>query len=167
MDPLYLFLIQVGFTVLLMSLAATWWAMPRLRQIPINHALSIVLFGGAIRYMGTMLLHPALAPTPHPDVIAAWGDVAVASVAIAGIFANRAGSALGRPLAWIYAVVGGVDMLMAFVKGLQTGSWAALTGGWTFVVTAFPVVGVTLVMTFILLLKPAPAVARAAAPLAA
>jgi hypothetical protein len=157
MNPLYIFLLQVGFTIVLMSLAAAWWAMPRLRELHVQDALSIVLFGGAIRYMGTMLLHPALAPSASPDLVAAWGDVAVAVLAIAGILANRAKLPIGKTLAWLYVILGGGDMALAFVKGLKSGMWASLTGGWTFVVAVFPVVGVTLVLTLVLLVKPTPA----------
>lgn len=164
MDPLVIFLIQISFTFLLMGLAASWWAWPRLRAMPVNHALSIVLFGGAIRYMGTLLLHPALAPSANPDEVAAYVDVAVAVIALAGIIANRAGSAAGKPLAWLYCIVGGIDMFVAFAKGLSTGTWEHLTGGWTFVVTAFPAVGVTLVLTLILLVRRTTPVTVAAEP---
>ena len=154
MQPLAMFLVQIGFTFVLMGLAAGWWAWPRLRAMPVHQALSIVLFGGAIRYMGTLLLHPALAANPHPDELAAYGDVAVAVLALAGILANRAGARIGKPLAWAYVVIGGADMMLAFVKGLWIGTWETLTGGWTFVVAVFPVVGVTLVLTLLLLVRP-------------
>jgi hypothetical protein len=156
MQPLEIFFIQLSFAFLLMGLAARWWAWPRLRALPVQQALTIVLFGGAIRYMGTLLLHPALAPSPHPDVVAAWGDVAVAVLALLGIFANRAGARIGKPLAWLYVVIGGADMIRAFANGLRVGTWENLTGGWTFVVTAFPAVGVMLVLTLLLLVRPQP-----------
>ena len=153
MQPLHIFLVQVTFTFVLMGLAARWWAWPRLRALPVSDALAIVLFGGAIRYMGTLMLHPALSPSADPDVLGAYVDVAVATLALAGIVANRAASPLGRPLAWLYCVLGGFDMLVVFVNGLRAGTWEHLTGGWTFVVTAFPAVGVTLVLTVILLAR--------------
>jgi hypothetical protein len=154
MDPIYVFFIQLAGTFILMSSAASWWIMPRLRSMPQNQALAIALLPGAIRYFGTLLLVPALAPTSHPDLVGAWGDVLVSALAFAGVVANRADSGLGRPLAWAYAIVGGADMVITFIKGLQTGLWAQLSGGWTFVVAVFPAVGIGLAVTFLLLLRP-------------
>ncbi len=47
-------------------------------------------------------------------------------------------------------------MAVTFVNGLQTGTWAGLTGGWMFVVAVLPAVGVGLVMTGLLLVRSQP-----------
>src|SRR5579859_298071 len=154
MDLNIVFFFQVAFTLILMSLATRWWVMPRLRILPVEQALGIVLFGGAIRYMGTILLVPAIAPGVPADLTGAGGDVLCSLLALAAILANRAGSPAGRPLAWIYVVVGGADLVLTFVKGLETGLWIHLAGGWTFVVVVFPVVVLSLVLTVVFLVRP-------------
>ena len=148
------FFFQVGFTMLLMALATRWWLMPRLRKLPLHDALSIVLFAGAIRFMGTILLVPSMAPGVPADLVGAAGDVVCASIATAGILANHAASPAGKPLAWAYVVVGGADLVVTFLKGLQSGLWTHLAAGWTFVVAVFPAIVIGLVLTVVLLVRP-------------
>jgi len=163
MDLNVVFFFQVGFTMLLMALATRWWLMPRLRAMPVHDALSIVLFGGAVRYMGTILLVPSMAPGIPADLVGAGGDVLCAVIATAAILANRAASPAGKPLAWAYVVFGGLDLVVTFLKGLQSGMWTHLAAGWTFVVAIFPAIVIALVLTVVLLVRPHAAPARAVA----
>lgn len=148
------FFFQVAFTLLVMSLATRYWALPRLRAMPENDALALLLLPGALRYMGTITLVPAMAPGVTADMQGAVGDVLCASIAVAGIVALRAGSSTGRTLAWLYVVVGGVDLVVTFIKGLGSGLWTHLAGGWTFVVMIFPAVVIGLVLTVAFLVRP-------------
>ena len=147
------FFFQVAFTLVVMSLVAWFWVIPRLRLLPENEALALLLLPGALRYMGSLTLVPAMAPGVPAAIQGVVGDVLSAVIAVAGIVANRRGSPAGRPLAWLYVVVGGADLVMTFLKGLSTGLWTHLAGGWTFVVMIFPAVVIGLVLTPVFLLS--------------
>jgi hypothetical protein len=150
------FFFQVAFTLAVMSLVARYWVIPRLRALPDNEALALLLLPGALRYMGSIILVPAMAPGVPADMQGVVGDVLSAVIAVAGIIANRASSPAGRPLAWLYVAVGGADLVVTFLKGLSTGLWTHLAGGWTFVVMIFPAVVIGLVLTPMFLLRRSP-----------
>src|SRR5689334_21467447 len=105
MSPTILFFFQATFGSVLVLLLTAWYAMPRLRALPQHRAVEIALYGGTIRYMGTILLAQGVVDLP-PDHVGAFGDVIVATIALAGVIANHYNSSLGRPLAWAYVVIG-------------------------------------------------------------
>jgi hypothetical protein len=156
MNPTILFFFQAIFGTVLVVLVTSWYVMPRLRALPYHRALELALYGGAVRYMGTILLAQGVVDLP-PDYQGAIGDVIVASIALAGIIANHYRSSLGRPLAWAYVVIGGSDLVLVTINGFRTGMWSHLAGAWTFVVLVFPPIVVALAVTVLLLAKPEPA----------
>lgn len=121
-----------------------------------QQALAIVLFGGAIRYMGTILLAHNVTTLPPGGGAGAVGDVICATLALVAILANHAEAKSGRLLAWLYVIIGGADLLMVTVDGFRTGMWSNLAGAWTFVVLIFPIIILACVLTIILLVKPNP-----------
>ena len=153
MDTFIIFNLQFTLSFVLLALAARWYVMPRLRALPPAQALAIALFPGATRFMGTMFLVSSVTPGMPAafGVPAAYGDTLSALIALAAILANRAGSPAGRPLAWLYVVVGGADLAYGLFLGFQHQLWNHLGGAWTYIIVAFPAVVIGLAVTTMLL----------------
>jgi hypothetical protein len=156
METFVIFNLQFTLAFILLALAARWYVMPRLRAMPAAPALAIALFPGATRFMGTMFLVSSVAPGMPAafGVPAAYGDTLSALIALAALVANRAGSPAGRPLAWLYVVVGGADLAYGLFLGFQQQLWDHLGGAWTYIIVAFPTVVIGLILTTMLLLQP-------------
>ncbi len=156
METFVIFNLQFTLAFILFALAARWYVMPRLRAMPAPHALALALFPGATRFMGMMFLVSSVAPgMPAAFAVpAAYGDTLSALIALAAMVANRAGSSAGRALAWIYVVVGGADLAYGLFLGFQNQLWNHLGGAWTYIVLAFPIVVLGLIVTTRLLLQP-------------
>jgi hypothetical protein len=163
MDTFVIFNLEFTLAFILLALATRWYAMPRLRALAPQEALTIALFPGATRFMGTMFLVASVTPGMPAafGVPGAYGDLLSALIALAAILANRAGSSAGRALAWLYVVVGGADLAYGLLLGFQNHLWDHLGGAWTYIVVAFPCVVIGLVVTVTLLLRPQPAAAPA------
>jgi hypothetical protein len=156
MDTFVVFNLQFTFSFILFALLARWYAMPRLRALPAGEALALALFPGATRFMGLVFLVSSVTPGMPAafGVPAAYGDTLSAIIALAALLANRAGSPAGRPLAWLYVVVGGADLAYGLFLGFQHQLWNHLGGAWTYIIFAFPVVVLGLIVTTRLLLSP-------------
>lgn len=156
---------QITFSLILLALIAAWWVLPRLRTMDPGQALAIPLLIGATRYMGMVFLVPSLTPGMPPEfgVPTAFGDTASAVLALIAAIASYRGSALGRPLAWAYVVLGGGDLAYGFAQGFRYGLWDHMPGPWTYIMFMAPAVIVAIGLTVILLVKPAVAAARAQA----
>jgi hypothetical protein len=156
MDTFVIFNLQFTLAFILQALAVRWYVMPRLRALPAGRALTIALFPGATRFMGMMFLVPSVTPGMPAafGVPGAYGDTLAALIALAALVANHAGSPAGRPLAWLYVVAGGADLVYALFLGFQHGLWDHLGGAWTYIVIAFPAVVLGLVVTTVLLVRP-------------
>jgi hypothetical protein len=161
LNPIVIFFIQFGFEFTILALMTNWYVMPWFRSRPLNEALSLILVGGALRYMGTVLLVQQVVPHP-PDYLGAYGDLVVATIAIAGMVANHSNSSLGKPLAWAYVIIGGTDMMITAVRGFLSGLFTDLGGGYTLIMIFFPPIVLSLIVNIILLVKPhaTPALAK-------
>ena len=155
MDTFVVFNVQFTLAFVLLALAARWYAMPRLRAMPASQALTIALFPGATRFMGLMFLVSSVAPgMPAAFAVpAGYGDTLSALIALAALVANRSGSSMGRPLAWLYVVVGGADLAYGLFLGFQQQLWNHLGGAWTYIIVAFPSVVIGLIVTTMLLVQ--------------
>ena len=153
LSPLVIFFIQFGYEFIILALLANWYLMPWLRSRPLHEGLSLTLTGGALRYMGTILLVQQVVPHP-PDYLGAYGDLAVATIALAGMIANHRNSPLGKPLAWAYVILGGGDLVVTSVRGFLSGLFADLGASWTLVMVVFPPIVLALIINIILLVKP-------------
>jgi len=121
MDPFQIFGLQIAMSFLTWGLLARWYVAPRLAAMPWPDALMPLLFVHAFRYVGMVFLVPTMVKSPLPPAFAdpvAYGDLAASVLAFAAIFAVRARSGAAIPLAWIANVVGAVDLLNAYYRGL-------------------------------------------------
>jgi hypothetical protein len=121
MDPFQIFGLQIAMSFLFWGLLARWYAAPKLAALPWPDALMPLLFLHAFRYVGMVFLVPAVVKSPLPAAFAdpvAYGDLATSVLAFACLFAVRARSGAAVPLAWVTNVVGAVDLIHAYYRGL-------------------------------------------------
>jgi hypothetical protein len=158
MNPFLIFNFQVTIYCVVVALAAAWFVMPRLRRMEQHDALTVPLLISSLRVTGMLFLVPNLNVGMPPEFsqAAAYGDSAVALLALVGALANRARSPLGTPLAWAYAILGGLDLGYGFFQGFRYGIFDHLGGNWFPVCAAASLVVVSLGTLFVLLLRPNP-----------
>ncbi|MDM0070395.1 hypothetical protein [Variovorax sp. J31P207] len=122
MIPLELILpISVTMGLLTSGLIGVWYVWPRVRAMPARDALVALIFPHCFRYLGlSFLIHGVTtAPMDHRfSFPTAYGDLLTAILGLVSIAALRANSRFAIPLVWIFSVVGVVDFLNAFARGL-------------------------------------------------
>lgn len=154
-----IFGLQVLLSLLGWTLIARWYMMPRLASFAPRDALVLLMFPHAFRHLGMTFLVPALGGPLLPPAFAipaAYGDLAAALLALAAIIALRTGVALGRPLAWIFNIVGSLDLIVAFYRGTQLDVARYLGATWYIPTFVVPALLVTHAMIFFILLTRAP-----------
>jgi hypothetical protein len=122
MIPLELILpLSVAIGLLASGLIGLWYVWPRIRAMPARDALMILIFPHVFRYLGlSFLIHGVTtAPMDHRfSFPTAYGDLLTAVLALISIAALKVNARVAIPLVWIFSVVGIVDFLNAFARGL-------------------------------------------------
>ncbi len=117
-----IFGLQVLLSFVVYGLAAKWYVTPRLAALPRQAALQPLLVLHATRHMGMVFLVPTVVGSALPAafaVPAAYGDLVAGLLALATLVALRARAPIALPLAWLFNVVGLVDLINAFYQGLR------------------------------------------------
>ena len=116
MNVIQIFALQFLLSLVVFSLLAKWFAQPLLNRLPLNQALFWLTLPHAFRHIGLVFLVPGVVSTTMPGSFsgaAAYGDLAAGLLAILTLIAaNRRWSAM-IPLAWVFNVVGLVDLANA------------------------------------------------------
>jgi hypothetical protein len=138
-------------------MAGLWYGMPRLSALPLSQALIPLLLLSAFRVNGLFFLVPGVVAPDIPQAFAvptAYGDAAAAFLAIAGAFLLKKERPSGVLVAWIYNVVGTLDLLDAFLQtflhGVQPRHFGAV---WFLTAINVPGLLVAHVMMFSLLFR--------------
>jgi hypothetical protein len=136
--------------------AARLYLLPRLGALRPRSVLLPILLLHSLRHLGLMFLtRGAIYPGMPPQFAypAAIGDVLTALLAFVSIPAVAKDSKVGRPLVWVFNVVGTLDLLLAIT--LATIYQAPVYMGPTYWIPAFwvPALLVTHYVTFIILSK--------------
>ena len=103
------------------SLIGLWYVWPRMRDIPASDALIPLILPHCFRYLGlSFLIHgvTTAALDPRFAVPTAYGDLLTSVLALASVAALRANARFAIPLVWIFSLVGVVDFINAFARGL-------------------------------------------------
>ena len=156
MDSFQIFGLQFLLSLTGYGLIAKWYVTPRLAGLPLHDALIPLLFPHAFRHLGLVFLVPAVvAPTLPPAFAgpAAYGALLAGLLALLAIVALRARSALAIPLAWLFNVVGTLDLLYAFSQGISRDVGPHLGSAWYIPTFVVPALYVTHFMIFIMLVK--------------
>jgi hypothetical protein len=138
-DPRAIFGLSVLGGFVAWGLFAACWVWPRLRTLPRERALAILVVPHAFRFVGlSFLVEGVVAPSlPRGFAVpAAYGDLG------ATLLAMLAMVALDRRWSWAIAVVwllnlwGAADLLLAFVNGPRVGLTPSMLGAAFFIPTA-------------------------------
>jgi hypothetical protein len=116
MNTLSIFALQFLLSILVIGLLAKWELVPRLSKLTTSDALFWLTVPHAFRHIGLVFLVPGVVYQPLPDNFAApaaYGDLAAGLLAIATLIALRSRWAIALPVAWVFNVVGTIDLANA------------------------------------------------------
>lgn len=160
MSPEIIFLLQLvlGYVVWLLCFGA--YLMPRLKAMDRVAAQRAIATLNSFRFFGLVFLLPGVVGSHLPAsfaTFAAYGDFAT------GVLAMLALAVRVRPLFWLFVVasniVGIVDILLDYYHAIQ-GDLPALAGqlgaGYVIPIIYVPLLMITNVVAFYLLLRPKP-----------
>jgi hypothetical protein len=154
MAAFQIFGLQFAMSLVVYALLAAWYVAPRLAPLPLDRALPPLLFLHAFRHLGMVFLVPTVVgPSLQPEfaVPAAYGDLLAAFLALAAIVALRSGATVGVPLAWLFNLVGTLDLLYALYRGARL---QVLLGAAYYIPTfVVPALLITHAMMFIRLIR--------------
>ena len=103
------------------GLIGLWYVWPLMRNARTRDALIPLIFPHCFRYIGLSFLIHGVTTTALDSRFAnptAYGDLLTSVLALASVVALRANARFAIPLVWIFSVVGVVDFLNAFARGL-------------------------------------------------
>ena len=149
-----IFGLQVVLSLVVYSLIARWYVVPRLAALPLRDALTPLLLLHAFRYLGMVFLVPTVVGPALPAafaVPAAYGDLLAALLALLAIAALRQAWPLAIPLVWLFNVEGTLDLVNAFYQGLRNN--VQLGAAYYIPTFAVPALFVTHAMIFTMLIR--------------
>ena len=149
-----IFGLQVVLSLVVDSLIARWYVVPRLAALPRRDALTPLLLLHAFRYLGMVFLVPTVVGPALPAafaVPAAYGDLLAALLALLAIAALRQAWPLAIPLVWLFNVEGTLDLVNAFYQGLRNN--VQLGAAYYIPTVAVPALFVTHAMIFAMLVR--------------
>jgi hypothetical protein len=143
-------------TTLVFYVAAKLYLIPRLGKLAARDILVPILLLHSLRHLGLMFLtRGAVYPGMPPQFAypAALGDLVTAFLAFASIPAVVKGWKVGRPMVWVFNIVGTLDLFVAIT--LATTYQALGSMGPAYWIPAFwvPALLVTHYVTFIVLTR--------------
>jgi hypothetical protein len=149
-----IFGLQVVLSLVVYSLIARWYVVPRLAAFPLRDALTPLLLLHAFRYLGMVFLIPTVVGPALPAafaVPAAYGDLLAALLALLAIAALRQAWPSAIPLVWLFNVEGTLDLVNAFYQGLRNN--VQLGAAYYIPTFAVPALLVTHAMIFAMLIR--------------
>lgn len=168
MSPQVVFLVQlvVGYVAWLLSFGAYVW--PRLKVMDRVGAHRAIATLHSFRFFGLIFIVPGVVGPHLPSgfaTYAAYGDFATGVLALLALLTVRV-RMLFWPLVIAFNLVGAIDIVVDYLHGVQL-SLPALAGqfgaGYAILMIYVPLLMITHVVAFYLLLRPEPQAARATA----
>jgi hypothetical protein len=151
-----------GGSLLSYTLIAVWYVVPRLSKQPREEALLPLVLLNTFRTVGLVFLFPQVTGGALPQdfaVPAAYGDLLTTGLAGLSVFALRLRPGWALPLVWLFNLVGITDLLFAMYQGAVTGlPFFQLGAAWLLLTLYVPLLLVSHVIVFWLLLRGAPSV---------
>ena len=155
MRPEALFALQFVWFLVAWSAVAALLVQPRLRGTDPHDELSLWVAPHLFRVLGVGLLVPALAPgMPLGFALpTAIGDGITALLALVSLVALRGRWPRAHALVWAFNQFGSADLLVASVQAVRFGAAAHLGAQWYVPALGVPLMIVTHVMVFLVLLR--------------
>src|SRR5215472_17438386 len=162
MSRLWLFE-SIAFSFIAWAIVTAQYIWPELRFRQRTEALRPVLILHSFRFVGLAFLVPGVVSPDLPSAYAhsaAYGDIIAAILALLALISLP--SASGVVIAWIFSLWGTADLFNAFYQANHAGLMAGQLGATYFIPTLIvPLLMITHVVAFYLLLRPQPKTARA------
>ena len=154
MNPSPLFVFQFLWFLTVWAVLAVLFIAPKVRSYPTDDALAICIVPQLFRVLGVGLLAPNLAPgMPRSFALpTALGDSATALLALISVVALRNRWQGARKVAWACNLVGAADLVIALPHGAITEAAQFLTAQWYVPALGVPLMIVSHVMSFRILL---------------
>lgn len=153
MDTQAIFGLQFVISIVVIGLLANWELAPRLAKLSQADALFWLTLPHAFRHIGMSFLVPGVVYQPLPDsfaIPAAYGDLTAGLLAVLTMLALRSRWAVAIPAAWLFNVVGTLDLCNALRHVEVAPSFGA---AWYIPTFLVPLLLVTHYMIFARLLK--------------
>jgi len=154
METTILFAISVLMSLIVWNKISTTYFWPQLKDMELKKAVQPILFLHAFRFAGLSFLVPGVVKAglnPAWALPAVFGDLTAAILAFTTLLLIN--NLSFRPLLWIFNSVGLADLLLAFADGPRYGILPFLGAGYFIVILYVPILLLTHVMVFKLLLK--------------
>lgn len=154
MEATILFVISVFTSFIVWNKISKKYFWPRLQEPDLKTAVLPILILHSFRFAGLSFLIPGVVNAglnPAWAIPAAFGDFAAAILALITLWLIN--SASFRPLLWIFNILGLADLLLAFVDGPRYGILPFLGAGYFIIILYVPLLLLTHLMVFKLLLK--------------
>lgn len=157
MSPLVILFIQMVLTLIIISLIARWFVVPRLSQLPVERALVPLVLVHTFRYVLLAVFVPPVVDAMRPGEAAslmAYGDLISALLALIAVLALRFRWPGRLALTWFFSFVGVADIIHAIARILGDQLYTFNLGTLWFVITFFaPILVVTHIMILVILVK--------------
>jgi len=155
MEPLLVFLLQFVWFLFAWSLIVYFVVWPWSARFSPDIRLSAWVAPEMFRLLGLGLLVPNLSPgMPSEFAFAtAAGDSLTAVLAALAFVGLRRGLRAARGFAWACTIVGSLDLLVAFPHAASTGAISHIAGQWYVPVFAGPLMVLSHVACFVLLVR--------------
>jgi hypothetical protein len=151
--------LSLVFGLVAFGLTAKWYVMPWLTSVSRTRALTPLLLLHSFRYIGLAFLIPGVTAQALDSAFAnpaAYGDLLAAMLALGALIAVRLDWSVATPLMWVFNIEGTLDLLNAFVQGVQRVRVGDLGATYFIPTVAVPGLLVTHVMMFVVLLRQPP-----------
>lgn len=134
---------------------AKWYVWPKLKTMTLYSAVLPLLLVSATRFFGLLFMYPTITADMPAGFAgpAGYGDFAVGVLALIAAFFVRYKVKFGIVLAWLYAILGSADLLMAFALSGMHKAPAHLGAVWPLFLVGGPIYIMTLVLLFVTLIK--------------
>ena len=147
--------ISITFSLTAWSLIFYWYVHPALNGFPVERRIEPILLLHCFRYVGLMFLVPGVTSEPLDSrfaLPAAYGDLVAAILAFVAIAGLRLRARWAVPSIWIFNIWGLADLLNAVTRGIIFTPDGHLGAAYWIPATIVPLLLVTHVYVFILLI---------------
>lgn len=146
----------IVFALITWSLIFSWYIHPFVKEYPLERVVEPILFLHTFRYVGLMFLIPGVTSEildTRFSYPAAYGDLIAAILAFVAIIAIRSKANWALLSVWVFNVWGFADLLNAVGRGILFTDDGNLGATYWIPATIVPLLLVTHVYVFMLLIK--------------